>query len=104
MAPDLIRQNPSLRGPSDDWIPPVWNPNPPPTPVETRETVWDWWGKNGEAAGDMLQTGLCAIFPKRPDCMAQIDQQNQAQARDDMILYVLIGLVAVLVLFLIFKK
>lgn len=100
MAPGLLRQNPSFRSPFDEA------PESPQSPAEQRETVWDWWDRNGDAATDILQTGLCAVWPNRPECSPQTRPTpaiSQAQ-QNNLMMWVAIAIMALVLLFLIFKK
>ncbi len=72
------------------------------TPDDAPGGIWDWWNRNGDEAGDMLNTILCAIKPER--CQGSTGSPPTVVQQDNTVLYVLLGVIVLLLIVFMFKK
>lgn len=108
MALDLYNRNPSLIWQGQGTT--IDNNGGMSVPGEEapNDNFWDWWKDNGEGASSAANAILCAINPRRYGCYDRDSNNNSnkdtnAEA-DHTLLYVAIGIAALLLLLFLLNK
>ncbi len=75
---------------------------------DTSGGFWNWWQRNGDSATDILNSGLCAINPRRAGCPGSRNYYPNGGSPQDSdnqtLLYLVVGLVILMLFILILRK